>query len=181
MVKKNSTTKAVTIAEMPINLKAILTVDQKKAFVKVIEEEFGRQATRYDVVRQERKAKALEAYRKRVGFYRIKDELTKAEGKVKDLKERIENLGLDTSGDRRTYYGDRSKLPANQQKAMEELDKVITVCSTSFDAYQKKAKIISRLWLATTYAEAQVILNEVLGNGDIPPITDVKAITFQAE
>jgi hypothetical protein len=119
----------------------------------------------------------METYRKKVGYYKLKSELDSIRSKEKTIISRIENLGLEESGSRKTWYSDdRPKMLTEQKQAEDRLNNILKVCETPYNAHQKKAKVVSRLWLATTYAEAMVILREVLGNGDIPP---VKAVTFQ--
>ena len=168
---------AVTIEKLKINPHRTLTGDSKRALVKIIEDEFHTQSTVYDSSAEAQRDKLLDQYRKGCGYTKLRadhdkataQELT-AKSKAKEIENQINLKGLTVEGHRHSAcYGEETK-----PEMRIAIDKINVLFKTVEDMAPRnlRNKVISRLWLADTCGEACVILQQVLGKGIIPTMTD---------
>jgi uncharacterized protein YdiU (UPF0061 family) len=156
-----------TIQDLPVRHSKVLTNEIKKSLVKIIEDEFGNQATMFDAKIQEEKDKVMTAYKKRVGFDGLVEQLEEAERNVERVKAKLEKTGMNKSGELLTGWNVDEAARTSARKLQAELDKVTAAIKP---AANLKNKIVSRLLIAENYGEAMVIMHNVLGNGVIPAI-----------
>lgn len=152
------------IATMPVDLKRKVTQDDKAKFIKIVEEEFQSQATKFDSEVVAAKAKFLEDYRKQVGFAKLKREYDLLQLKISAVTAKINDLGLDNRGDL-NYSVAGTELRQKQDEIARRI----------LPARNLKNKIVARLVMAGTHGEILVILQEVLGNGVLPKVSAVQA------
>ena len=174
------------IKDLPINTNGRLTGDAKKQLALIIEQEFTNKESLYHQVQEQEKKKIIEIYRKSVRYDKLLAEYHKAERKEKEAKDQIEQakkniniVGLTIEGDPDSIreWDKESNTHKYKVKAIE-LQEKLNAIEKNAPSQNLKAKLLSRIWLATTIGEANEIMREILGNGIIPN-TNLKAITFQ--
>ena len=178
----------MSISELPINVNGKLTGDAKKQLMIVIEGEFRNKTSLYSMAQQAEKDKIVESYRKKVGYDAMKRAVDKAEeavdkaNKHKALADQaICAVGLQEDGTvghshKQVYYNGKYQNIENREAIA--LHKKLETLEANAPSESLRAKLVSRLWLASTIGEGNEIMREVLGNGVIPK-TDIKAITFE--
>lgn len=160
-----------TIEDLRFDSKATLSNDQKKAFVHIIEEEFRNKGTLYSRVLAEKKEQLLDEYRQKVGYDKLRGEIETAKARLDQANEALEAVGLDEDGAIKNYQSyELKRLAPSARKGYERVKNLMEAVEEDADGQTKKAKIIACIWLARTYADACVILKDVLGNKLIPPI-----------
>ena len=174
------------LKDMGINTNGKITSDVRKQLMLIIEREFTNKESLYHQAQEREKRKIIEAYQKDVGYDGLKKALDRAEAKKKEADDNINkavkaihDIGLDTAGqpDSTSEYDYKSMCHVSKPKAIK-LAKLLEVCEKNAPSNNLKAKLITRLMLATTIGEANAIMFQVLGNGILQD-TDVKSITFQ--
>lgn len=172
---------ALTIATMPIQASARLTSDRLKALCLIVEREFTCKESLYHQIQEREKEKIIEAYRRDVGFDKLtrkREELNiqreTIDTKVKAIEEDMGKLGLDVYGQPQasytTEYTSYGTIRHANYKAIA-LQKKLQTLEENAPSQNLRAKLITRLQLATTIGEANVIMSEVLGNGLLPKLT----------
>lgn len=169
------------INDLKVNPAKKLNNMVKKHLVNIVENEFTQQTSIIDAETREKKRRALEQYKKGINFDALLKKYKKAELAVKlatekerEMLHQIHLKGLEYNGELNvTCYNDDPNEKEAQKKIEKLLDSVVGQTPNNI-----KNKIISRLWLTDNYAEAMVILREVLGNGMIPSFTvnEIKAL-----
>lgn len=160
-----------TIEDLKFDSKATLANDQKRALVHVVEEEFNNKRTLYSRAMAEKKEQLLDEYRRKVGYDKLRADIETAKARVKQAEEALGAVGLDEDGDIKIYEKyELKRIAPSARKGYERVRNLMAAVEEDSSGQTKKAKIIARLWLARTYAEACIILQAVLGNGLIPAI-----------
>lgn len=174
------TDKALTIRTLPIKVSERLTGDARTRLVKIVEQEFANKESLFHQVSEEEKRKAIEAYRKKVGFEKLQTEYEKIKAEERKIDERlkqivgkVEELGLNINGEpaSTTRYNTRTGNYEINYKA-KELQKLLSTIEDNSPSMNLKNKLITRITLASTVGEASVIMREVLGNGLIPELNE---------
>lgn len=155
----------VRINDLAFNVNAKLTSDIKKQLEKVLSSEFRNKSTKYDQEVKDAKRRVVDAYKKKVGFAAKQKKLHHLGAEYDNLKSEIERLGLNIEGEVNCYGHSASE----EAKALNEEIERITAAHNPVHTMENK--LIARLYMSTTMGEAAVILNEVMGNGQIPSIT----------
>ena len=165
------------IKDLKVDFAKIASNDVKKKIAELIEQEFSNQSTKYADELNIQRNKELEKYKKSVGFYALERKYQMATLQLKKIEDDIENLGLSISGNAGSTYYNSSNIPKNSVKKAKELQNKLNSLAKERPTTLKN-KVLSRLWLASTYGEISVILHEVMGNGIIPKIgvKDLKRI-----
>ncbi len=165
----------VTIETLKVNPTKPLTPMIKANLVKIICSEFHTQTTLYNAQAIEQKEKILVQYRKVVGFVKMKADYDKAQVAVDmahkkrdEIQCAIEKKGLNIHGE--AMRGSYNSTP-EQKKAVDKINALFATIE-AMSPNRMKSKIEARLWLADTQGEACVILEQVLGNGVIPSMTE---------
>jgi hypothetical protein len=172
-------TKAVTIYEtiesMPIDMDKPLNNDVKTQIVKIVEREFDNKESVYHEQERFEEAKILEAYRKEVGFDKLLKAIRDAEHKLDIARKALSDVGLMPNGEaeQKSHYDSKKNCWVNKPKA-DRLYELMQAIKRNAPSQTLKAKLISRIWLASKYGEVVVILNQVLGNGIIPTVLKKK-------
>jgi len=164
---------ALTVQNLPLEYKATLSNDQKKALVKLLEDEFKRRGNVNDAVIREKKHQLLEEYRKMVGYENLVEGINNAKSALEQAKKALERVGLSEDGEIARSYnnGDwRNNLSPVARKGIKRVESLLEAVEREFDVDTHRSKIIARLWLARTYGEAIVLLRDVMGNGIIPSV-----------
>ena len=160
-----------TIEDLRFDSKATLSNDQKKAFVRIIEEEFSNKRTLYSRVLAEKKEQLLDEYRQKVGYEKLRSDIETAKARLDQAKEALEAVGLDEDGAIKSYQNyELKRIASSARKGYDRVKNLMEAVEEDADGQTKKAKVIACIWLARTYADACVILKDVLGNKLIPPI-----------
>lgn len=160
-----------TITDLKFDSKATLSNDQKKAFVHIVEEEFSNKRTLYSRKLAEAKEQVLDKYRQKVGYERLRNDIETAKARLDQAKEALEAVGLDEDGSIKIYDNyDLKRIAPSARKGYERVKNLMAAVEEDADGQTKKAKVIACIWLARTYAEACIILKDVLGNSLIPCI-----------
>ncbi len=80
-------------------------------------------------------------------------------------------VGLEEDGSIKIYSDyDLKRIAVSARKGYERVKNLMEAIDEDADGQTKKAKVIACIWLARTYAEACIILKDVLGNSLIPSI-----------
>ena len=172
-----------TIKDLKLDKNKLAPVEIKKRIAELIENEFVNQSTRYSIELKNKEDKLLDEYKKKTGF----DKLIKQYGKIQremdmkliSIKKQVAVLGLTITGDI-IYYKENVLTNNENEEAIKkgkELRKKLNNLSME-QPNTLKNKILSRLWLCTTYGELAVILKEVMGNGIIPTL-DKKELEYK--
>jgi len=155
-----------TLLEGTVNPALKLNADTKKALTKIVEDEYNNQTQLTDAVIEQKKEAALEVYKKRVGFNKLKDKLIKLEAEADEVIKQMHLLALDRDGCRFTCKYSSSL------KEKEAVDKLNTLLDNIVKANQKprslKNSLLARVWVAETVGEALIVLREVLGTKSLP-------------
>ncbi|MDD5428762.1 MAG: hypothetical protein PHI58_05990 [Candidatus Omnitrophica bacterium] len=160
-----------TIEDLKFDSKATLSNDQKRALVHIVEEEFSNKRTLYSRVMAEKKEQLLDEYRHKVGYERLRADIETAKARLDQAKEALEAVGLDEDGAIKIYQTyELKRIAPSARKGYERVKNLMAAVEEDSSGQTKKAKVIARLWLARTYAEACILLKDVLGNGLIPAI-----------
>ena len=160
----------VTIEKMPVDTGKTLTGEIKKQIVKIVETEFENKESIYHEKERLEREQILEGYKKEIGFDKLLKSIKDAEDKLCQAEEKLKKAGLDDTGkpEQSTQYINGRHVTNYSAK---KLDNLLSAVAKNAPSATLKAKLISRIWLASTYGEAMVILNQVLGNGIIPTLT----------
>jgi hypothetical protein len=168
-----------TISDLKFDSKATLSNDQKKAFVHIVEDEFSNKRTLYTRMKAEKREQLLDEYRTKVGYDKLKDDIETARAKLDLAQEALKAVGLEEDGSIKIYSDyDLKRIAVSARKGYERVKNLMAAIDEDADGQTKKAKVIACIWLARTYAEACVILKDVLGNSLIPSI-EKKELTQQ--
>ncbi len=160
-----------TIEDLKFDSKATLSNDQKKAFVHIIEEEFRNKGTLYSRVLAEKKEQLLDEYRQKVGYDKLRADIEIAKARRDQATEALGAVGLEEDGTIKNYQSyELKRIAPSARKGYERVKNLMEAVEEDADGQTKKAKIVACIWLARTYADACVILKDVLGNKLIPPI-----------
>ena len=155
------------VKDLKIDTKRRLTGDMKRAFANQIEQAFSNNENVMSIAKTERREKLLSEFREKSGYHSLKKKLDALEAQKVSVAKAINELGLDPEGDLLRYHA--------SEKAMSRarnVEKMIEAHTKQYDFDRcNKSKLITRMWLADTFGEATVIMNEVLGNGLIPSLT----------
>lgn len=151
----------VTIETLPLNASTHLTEGFKKQLINIIESEFKSQTTLFDIQLRKIKNDFLAQYKKEVDFKKKLEAFNKANQRAIALKEELLKTGLTDSGEVQAYGPYGEKLLARMEEAAKSIQ----------PATNNKNKIITRMLMCSTYGEAMVIMNYVLGNGILPSVT----------
>jgi hypothetical protein len=173
---------------LQININSKLTGDRRKILQEIIEKEFSNKESLYHQIQQKEKEKLVKQYQVEVEFDKHKDNLTKLEHKqlvlnkeIERVKKVIDSLGLDTNGEPNAtqHYDHMAGCYKKNYKAIK-LQKMLDAIESNAPSQNLKNKLITRLQLASTLGEANIIMREVLGNGIIPSIRN-EQITYTPE
>lgn len=167
--------KAVKIEELPVDPKAHLNADSRKSLIKIIESEFDNQSTKFDAQIQEEKDRIMRAYRKRVGFDKLVDDVEEARSILERAEKKLEKVGLNKNGDISDSYGQPEEAQEAGRKLRTNIDKVVSAIRP---ATNYKNKVITRMLTANTVGQAMVIMQAVLGNGILPSFS-LKELTAE--
>lgn len=160
-----------TVADLKFDSKATLSNDQKKAFVHIVEEEFSNKRTLYSRVLVEKKEQLLDEYRQKVGYEKMRADIETAKARVDQAQEALKAVGLEEDGSIKIYANyELKRITPTARKGYERVKNLMEAVEEDADGQTKKAKVIACIWLARTYAEACIILKDVLGNSLIPSI-----------
>lgn len=168
----------LTISTLPIQTAEKLTGDARTRLVRIVEQEFINKESLYHQIQEEEKNKVIAAYHKKVGFPKLLTVLeglaaeeSKIEERKKQIKEKIKALGLGEDGDpRKSQNFNREKGCYVTDYEAKELNTLLQTIENNGPTQNLKNKLITRITLATTIGEANVIMHEVLGNGLIPAL-----------
>ena len=138
--------------------------------IAIIEKEFEAQTTLYQAKHKDLQERALEGYKKKVGFDKFKarigaleDKKSKLVDQISQICDELYELGLDTYG--------QPKATRTNAKAYRELCTLLDRAAELDDKPRNyKNKVITMILLAQTVGEALVIAREVLGNDVIPSV-----------
>lgn len=173
------------LKDIAVNINGKLTADVRKALAIVIEQEFNNKASLFQVAKDQERERILEAFRKSIGYdllyktyTKANDRLERANDEHERAKKAITEMGLQIDGD----VGDEYTYNHNTQKReqntkVKELREKLAVISDNAPMSILKAKLITRLMLATTIGEANAVMYEVLGNGILPNV-NAKQISY---
>lgn len=153
--------KIVTLETLPIKASTPLTEGSKTQLIKIIENEFKNQTTLFDAQLQEARTKFLDKYKKEVDFTKKLATVKKLQAELHNAQVALNDTGLDENGKVQGY----GKAGQAVFERMDESAKLIQ------PATNHKNKIITRMLMCSTYGEAMVIMNSVLGNGILPSMT----------
>ena len=175
------------LKDIAVNINAKLTSDVRKALAIVIEQEFNNKASLFQVAKENEREKILDAYRKSIGYDTLFKTYTKANDKLerageehKRAEKAITDMGLQIDGEMGTEYSyNHISQKREQNIKVKELREKLSVIEDNAPMSILKAKLITRLMLATTIGEANAVMYEVLGNGVIPNV-NAKQITYSA-
>lgn len=160
-----------TISDLKFDSKATLSNDQKKAFVHIIEEEFHNKRTLYSRKLAEAKEQLLAKYREQVNYEKLRNDIETAKSKLEQAQDALKAVGLEEDGSIKIYASyELKRITPSARKGYERVMNLMSAVEEDADGQTKKAKIIACIWLARTYAEACIILKDVLGNSLIPCI-----------
>ena len=173
------------LKDIAVNINGKLTADVRKALAIVIEQEFNNKASLFQVAKDQEREKILEAYRKSIGYdllyktyTKSNDKMEKAQEEQKRADKAITDMGLQIDGDVGNEYSYNHNTQKREQNTkVKELRDKLAVISDNAPMSMLKAKLITRLMLATTIGEANAVMYEVLGNGVIPNV-NAKQITY---
>jgi hypothetical protein len=168
--------KALTIATLPIKAMEKLTTDARNRLVKIVEQEFTNKESLYHQIQQEESNKVIGAYKKKVGFDKLLKDRKTIEDKQKKLVAELEDnakliiaTGLDISGEPRktSHYvrGNDGNGHYVYDYEAKELNDLLNTIESNGPTQNLKNKLVTRITLACTIGEANVIMREVLGNG----------------
>lgn len=163
-----SNNELATLNDVKFDCNATLSNDQKKAFVKIIDDEFTRKSNINDCIIKEKKEQLISEYRKQVDFDKLLADIKNAQNAVEAAKNALARVGLGEDGDISSY--NRDKMSLNARKGIQRISNLIEAVEREYDVMTIKNKIIARIWLARTYAEAAILLKDTMGNEIIPSI-----------
>ena len=119
----------------------------------------------------EKKEQLLDEYRQKVGYEKLRSDIETAKARLDQAKEALEAVGLDEDGAIKSYQNyELKRIAPSARKGYDRVKNLMEAVEEDADGQTKKAKVIACIWLARTYADACVILKDVLGNKLIPPI-----------
>ena len=175
----------MTIELMPVDGKQRLTSDMKKALQKQIESVLDTQGSLASARDEQQKERMIEEYAKAVGRDDIVSEIREAKARVDQLTNKLGSLGFTTGygSDTAAFCGSSETRSVLKDKdARAAYQRVLDVIKQiqGQERGSMRAKIIARLWMAKSVAEAQVIFTEVAGNG-LMPIPDAKLLSENTE
>ena len=159
-----------TMNDIRFDSKATLSNDQKKALVNLIEQEFNNKRSLYQRVLQEKKSQLLDEYKNKVSYEKLRADLDTAKAKVTQCEEALALAGLDDDGSIVSDDYKIRRMSEQAKKGYRRIKNLMDAVEEDTDSQTRKAKIIARLWMCRNYAEACIILKDVLGNGIIPSI-----------
>jgi|SRR5579863_2296619 len=163
--------KGLTVAQMPVQLQAKMNDQTRKNLIRILQQAFEDQANQFREQLAEQKKQVLEDYKKKSGFDKLCKQYKQIEAQMTDIKEKIENLGLDMDGDinSKIYYTPNGQRVRNTHA--ENLEKKIQMLADQINPIREMGrKLETRLWMAQTIGEANVIMRQVLGNKEIPNV-----------
>lgn len=153
-----------TIKDLKLDINARLNNDTKKQLEKILIDEFSSQRTKYQHEIEESKQKILDAYKKQIGFDKLTRRIQNAESELRNAKEALEATGLDSNGN--VNHWEAKNVEA------KELRLKINKLSEAYNPLNTlKNKFITRLYMSSTMGEAAVIMREVMGNGQLPSLS----------
>jgi hypothetical protein len=171
-------TNALTIATMPVKANEKLTSDARNKLIKIVEQEFNNKQSLYHQIEQEASNKVIAAYHKKVGFDKLAKKLKDIELKVKllndetqDTNNKIWETGLSSDGTPRKTGHWVDGIYINDYEA-KELNTLLRTIENNGPTQNLKNKLVTRITLASTIGEANVIMREILGNGLIPTLKE---------
>ncbi|GEM_PF-5847966 len=160
-----------TISDLKFDSKATLSNDQKKAFVHIIEEEFSNKRTLYSRKLAEAKEQLLAKYREQVNYEKLRNDIETAKARLEQAQEALKAVGLEEDGSIKFYANyELKRITPSARKGYERVMNLMEAVEEDADGQTKKAKVIACIWLARTYADACIILKDVLGNNLIPSV-----------
>lgn len=176
MKEKVNTSVALTVETMPVSAGVKLTSDVRKQLFILIEREFSNKDSLYHQIQEAEKEKIIKAYQDKVGFNKAKAKLLSISAERRKLDEKyaqaenaIYDVGLDLDG-----FPAPSKIYKDghliENPTAKELNEKLEIVNNNAPTENMKAKLLTRLTLATTVGEANVIMRQVLGNGMIPSL-----------
>lgn len=162
-------TKALTVANLPINTKERLTDSVKKELQKIIDTAFRNKENQFSYELNSQRDKILSDYKKRIKFSELLKKMNAAQAMYDQAKRDLESTGLNTDGE----VGGYSRHYKGKNLAAIQLDKNLDNLSNSINPIKElHDKMSARLWMATTVGEATVIVHEIMGNSQIPTLTE---------
>lgn len=177
---------ALTISTLPIRVNEKLTIDARARLTKIIETEFDNKESLYHQVKEDESKKVIAAYQKKVGFPKLLKQIEDIEAEERELSEKktqveqkMRLLGLDRTGSPRSENKwDNEKGMYVKDYAAKELNTLLNTIQKNGPTQNLKSKLLTRITLATTIGEANVIMREVLGNGLIQSLNadDLKEV-----
>jgi len=152
--------------DLKVNPKLKLTEARRKAFVKILEDEFVNQTTALNANLKEAQEKVIIQWKKDTNWHRLVKDYKTAQAKLDLAAKALEETGLDSTGSK-LNYSRRDKAQESINKLDEKIDRATTALRIPHNI---KNKLITKLNMCEYMGEAQVILTHVLGNGILPQV-----------
>jgi len=172
------------VTDIQIDPKKKLTNADKALFIRIIERQFTEQTSGLKLMRENAKNEALKKYRDSVGFDKLQRELELAEAQCIAIKSRIAILGLNEDGGIYERYTSMGLIGEQKEKAKKKGEEVQKLIDESLKGIGQpelnKDKLITMIQFCSSAAEAQVIMQSILGNGIIKPLPK-NLLTYEEE
>jgi predicted small metal-binding protein len=163
-----------------------LGIQEKKEYVKILEEEFNNQKAQYDMMTDEIMKKVVDQFKKKHNVDKVVFQIQKLRAQIDGLKGKLHIAGFTGSGepDTRTVYydppdGKKGRFSCQIRKEVcinKEMKKAVDTAirqSAIGEPTTLKNKLKARIWMCSTVHEANMILKGVLRN-DLLPDTPVE-------
>jgi len=151
-----------TIKDLKVDPKAKATSEMKRAFEKILIDEYANQTATLNAQKTESEISFLMRWKKSKGVDKLVAKYCKFQAEMKSLESLINDFGFKTNGDKMQY----GAIPDDLSVALDEIGKKYSAPRTELN------KMKARVWCEQTVGGLLVILQDITGNGIIPSFTN---------
>lgn len=164
----------LTVKDLKTNPGKRINQAQRATFLKLIDDEFENQEAIFSKDYEAKKVETVAAYRKQHNLDKKVEEHAELSIRIKGIEAHLSSFGISPTGDIKGYYGDpESPHVQKLDIALKNLKETYSIPRTNKNKYK------AHMNMAETYADALIILQEIMGNGILPRITELPKLLEQ--